>query len=177
MIISLVRMPPDGIRFDHQYEDGELDVTEREFAFRALPRVAGKVHRVGMDMRVRGEIKADLVLACDRCLKEVATPLAIPFDLIYTPAEAGDGQAGEVELQERDLEFAMFENDEIDLDGLVLEQVELSLPSRVLCQEDCRGLCPECGTDLNVESCQCSRPADPRWQPLAGLKAEMDKKK
>ncbi len=177
MIISLVRMPPDGIRFNYEYQTGELDVTGREFEFRALPRVVGRVDRVGMEMRLRGEIATTIVLPCDRCLAEIETPLAIPFDLLYTPAEAGSGAAGEIELQEQELDFATFENDEINLDDLVMEQIELNLPSRTLCREDCRGLCPQCGADLNLESCRCSQPVDPRWAALADLKAEMEKKK
>ena len=174
MIISLVRMPPDGIRFNHHYQTGELDTTGREFEFRELPRVAGRVDRVGMDMRVRGEIETKFVVPCDRCLAEIETPLTIPFELLYTPAEAGGGQVGEIELQKQELDFATFENDEINLDDLVMEQIELNLPNRVLCREDCRGLCPQCGADLNLEQCRCSQPIDPRWQALAGLKAEMD---
>jgi uncharacterized protein len=107
-------------------------------------------------------------------LNEVTTPVEIPFDLFYAPADASAGQAGERELRERDLDFAVYENDQIDLDELVLEQLELSLPSRVLCREECRGLCPQCGADLNVEQCDCKPQIDPRWRALADLKAGME---
>jgi uncharacterized protein len=176
MIISLVRMPADGLRFQHQYKAGELDAAERDFELKILPLVAGKIERAGADLRVRGEIKSGIAARCDRCLNEVAIASEIPFDLFYTPVEAGAGRAGEVELHDRDLDFATYKNDEIELDDLVLEQIELSLPSRVLCREDCRGLCPQCGADLNREECRCAKPIDPRWQALADLKAEMEKK-
>jgi len=107
-------------------------------------------------------------------LNEVTIRAEIPFDLFYTPADAARDQGGERELFERDLDFAVYENDQIDLDEMVLEQLELSLPSRVLCREDCRGLCPQCGADLNVEQCQCKPQIDPRWRALADLKAEME---
>jgi uncharacterized protein len=107
-------------------------------------------------------------------LKKVSIPIEIPFDLFYAPADPGAGQTGERELHERDLDFAVFENEQIDLDELVLEQLELSLPSRVLCSEECRGLCPQCGADLNVEQCNCKPQIDPRWQALADLKAESE---
>jgi uncharacterized protein len=79
-------------------------------------------------------------------------------------------------LHERDLDFAVYENEQIDIDEMVLEQLELELPSRVLCSEDCRGLCPQCGADLNVEQCDCKAPIDPRWQALADIKAGIEKK-
>ncbi len=170
MIISLARMPADGLRFNHQYQAGELDLSEREFELRELPRVAGRADRIGADVRLRGEINAHLTAPCDRCLNDVPIPAAIPFDLLYTPREAGTAETGEVELHKRDLDFATFENDEINLDDLVLEQIELDLPSRLLCRKDCRGLCSQCGADLNTETCRCERPIDPRWQALADLK-------
>ncbi len=175
MIISLVRMPPDGLTFKHQYRAGELDTSDYNFVLDEPPLVTGRVERVGMEMRVRGEVQTRLSVQCDRCLNEVVFPLQIPFDLIYAPADPGAGQAGEHELHERDLDIAVYEHDQIELDELVLEQLELSLPSRVLCRTECRGLCPQCGADLNVEPCQCAPQLDPRWQALAEMKAQVEK--
>jgi uncharacterized protein len=167
-------MPPDGLTFRHQYKTGELDTRDYEFDLQEPPLVTGRADRAGSDMRVRGRIEAALAAQCDRCLSEVAIPLEIPFDLLYAPADPGAGHGGEHELHERDLDFAVYENDQINLDEMVLEQLELSLPSRVLCREDCRGLCPQCGADLNVEQCNCKPQIDPRWQALADLKAELE---
>jgi uncharacterized protein len=161
MLISLARLPEDGLRFEHQYQMGELDLTGHEFSLQQLPRLAGRVDRTGMDMRVRGELSAVIEIACDRCLQQVIIPIQRPFDLFYTPEDAA-GKSAETELQPRDLDFAVYQKDEIDLDELVREQLELSLPTRVLCREDCRGLCPQCGADLNQEQCQCQKPMDPR---------------
>ena len=174
MIISLARMPPDGLVFKRQYQTGELDTREYDFDLKEPPLVEGRAVRVGRDMRLRGEIKAEISAHCDRCLNEVPFPVEIPFDLFYAPAEPRDGQIGERELFERDLDFAVYENDQIDLDELVLEQLELSLPSRVLCREECRGLCPQCGADLNFEQCECKPQIDPRWRALADLKTDME---
>jgi uncharacterized protein len=169
-------MPPDGLVFKRQYEAGELDTREYDFELEEPPLVDGRAISAGQDVRLRGEIKAAICAPCDRCLNEVKIPVEIPFDLFYAPAGAGADQAGERELRERDLDFAVYENDQIDLDELVLEQLELSLPSRVLCREECRGLCPQCGADLNVEQCDCKPQIDPRWQVLADLKAGMEEK-
>jgi uncharacterized protein len=167
-------MPPDGLVFKHHYKEGELDTRAYEFTLVEPPQILGRATRAGLDVRMKGEIKTRLSAPCDRCLKEVMVPVEIPFDLFYTPADPGAGHTGEHELQERDLDFAVYENDQIDLDELVLEQLELSLPSRVLCREECRGLCPQCGADLNVEQCDCKAQIDPRWQVLADLKAERE---
>ena len=174
MIISLARMPPDGLEFKRQYEAGELDTREYDFKLEEPPLVGGRAIRAGQDIRLRGEIKTSISAPCDRCLNEVIIRAEIPFDLFYAPADATRDQGGERELFERDLDFAVYENDLIDLDEMILEQLELSLPSRVLCREDCRGLCPQCGADLNVEQCQCKPQIDPRWRALADFKAEME---
>jgi uncharacterized protein len=175
MIISLFRLPADGLTFNHQYSANELDTNEHEFELETPPLVTGRVDRVGMDMRVRGEVKSRLIATCDRCLNEVAFPIEAPFDLIYLPEDPGAGQTGETELHDRDLDLAIYENDQINLDDLVLEQLELNLPARVLCREDCRGLCSECGADLNSEQCRCEKPIDPRWQALNRLKKESER--
>lgn len=175
MIISLTRMPADGLIFKHQYKAGELDARDFDFELEDPPSVTGRIDRAGLDMRARGEISAKIVAPCDRCLKEVSIRVEIPFDLIYASGDPGAGHTGEHELRERDLDFAVYENDQIDLDELILEQLELSLPGRVLCREECRGLCPQCGADLNIERCDCAAQVDPRWQALADLKARMEK--
>lgn len=170
MIIQLSRMPADGLAFSHQYTADELDISEHEFEIEIFPHVTGRVNRAGMDMMVRGEIKSGLIAQCDRCLNEVHIPVEAPFDLIYVPGDPGAGQTGEHELHDRDLILAVYENEQINLDELVIEQLQLSLPTRVLCREDCRGLCSECGADLNFEQCRCEKPIDPRWQALADFK-------
>ena len=102
-------------------------------------------------------MRAQLLAPCDRCLTDVPFTVDAPFDLYYAPNDAGAGGT-EAELQERDLGIAFYEGDEIDLDELVREQLALSLPTRVLCREDCRGLCDQCGADLNRETCDCQKP-------------------
>jgi uncharacterized protein len=168
-------MPADGLTFRHQYAAGELDTGEYGFGLKDPPLVTGRANRVGMDLRLRGEIKTALCAPCDRCLIDVVFPIEIPFDLLYSPGDPGAGHAGEHELHERDLDFGVYENDEIELDELVLEQLELFLPSRVLCKDECRGLCPQCGADLNLEQCDCRPEVDSRWQVLADLKADIEK--
>lgn len=176
MIISLARLPADGLKFEHRYAAGELDLGHYDFELEQPPVVRGRVDQVGAEMRLRGSIEAGLKRPCDRCLKDVSLRVELPFDLFYTADDPGANRTGEIELHERDLDFAVYQNDEIDLDEMVLEQLELSLPTRVLCREDCRGLCPQCGVDWNQESCACTAPIDPRWQALEAMKEKFEKK-
>lgn len=170
MLIVLTHLPADGLKFEHQYAADELDLTGHEFTFEKLPFIAGRVNTIGLETRVKGTLEAQIVAECDRCLEPVAIPLKRDFDLFYMPAETHADKSGEMELQERDLDMSFFYDERIDVDELVLEQIELSLPTRILCQENCQGLCSQCGTNLNFEKCNCQPEIDPRWQALADLK-------
>ena len=169
MIIPLQRLPDEGLRVEHEYSKSDLDLRAHELKLIEPLRVAGTVSRAGHDVRVRGKLETRISRACDRCLADVSFPIEMPFELFYEPNEAGAGE-NEKEIHGRDLEFSVFENDEIDLDELVVEQLALNVPARILCRDDCRGLCDQCGTDLNLASCKCEKPIDPRWQALAELR-------
>lgn len=171
MLLVLTHIPADGLKFEHQYEANELDLSQYEFSLPQPPLVQGRVTNIAQEMRVQGRLHATLAAECDRCLEPVTLPIANEFDLYYVPADAHADKSGETELLERDLDVSFYQNERIELDELVLEQLELSLPIRILCQNDCKGLCAQCGTNLNGESCNCPPPIDPRWQALAELKS------
>lgn len=122
------------------------------------------IEPVGDSFRVRGAVTGRLILACQRCLAEASREIDLDVDIVLSPlpGEFPD----EFHLDRGDLEAVYFD-EEIDLDRVVLDQVELSLPMVYLCREDCPGICPGCGADLSREPCRCGqRPPDPRWDKL-----------
>lgn len=161
---------------------GDVHHVVREYAPTAFPegeeyRVAGPVH-VEFDLtrsedryRLVGRVTALLELTCSRCAEAFAWPVEAAFDLQYLPQAANAGE-GELEVQEEDLGVAFYEEQTIDLGHLMREQFYLSMPMKPLCSEPCKGLCPQCGANLNQASCGCqSRWEDPR---LAALKRLLD---
>ena len=128
-------------------------------------------YRAGMDLFFEGRLSASMIAACARCAEEFKVPLTRSFRFVLAPRAAEDGSDGR--LRNEDLEFSLYDGEEIDLAPLVTEQLILGLPSRALCAEECRGLCPQCGTNLNVQRCDCeTRAPDPRFAALRGLKIE-----
>jgi uncharacterized protein len=124
--------------------------------------------------RVAGHVTGEIELTCGRCVEAFTLPVAGDFDLRYVPRTESVGE-GERELGEDDLTTAFYDEDQIDLSELIAEQFHLALPMKTLCSEDCKGLCPHCGTNLNAGMCSCSEKwEDPR---LAGLKAFAQKTK
>lgn len=121
---------------------------------------------VGEGVLVRGQLRARLEMECRRCLKEVSTEVDETVDLLFEPLAAEEEEAlgGEVyPLPPR--------GDVIDLTPAVREQLLLQVPEFVVCSEACRGLCPQCGADLNQGSCDCVPEASPSpWDALKNVK-------
>lgn len=170
MRIELDKLEQAGNTFAHHYEPEEIVLDEEHARLTKPPEVTGRVSRSHNEVRLRGKITASAEVDCDRCLKSVNVPIETEFDVKYVPTE--DYTSSEAaELQEEDLSVSFFEGETIELDELVREQVLLALPARALCTEQCKGLCPVCGTDRNVNSCNCeTREIDPRWEELKNLR-------
>ncbi len=123
-----------------------------------------------------GTFKGHLTVACGRCVGPVRIPLDEKLLVTFMPPgempSDDDEAAGEdgAEVTEGDLDVFPFDGDKIDLEPLFREQFVLAIPFAPLCREDCKGLCPQCGTDLNSGTCACEKPIDPRLAALKGLK-------
>lgn len=110
---------------------------------------------------------------CDRCGKPAVAELQSTNRLLIV-RRAAKAATGEVELSEEDLGVLEVAGDELDTEPLVAEQVQLELPTRPLCREACRGLCPVCGGDRNERDCDCEHEGtDPRWSALAEWKGRL----
>lgn len=98
---------------------------------------------------------------CSRCLKETPLEIIGAFRYFYTPSAQNDGQDADDEMTVTYPPDAI----EVDLSGQVWESMVMSLPEKVLCRDECAGLCPKCGTDLNLGPCSCPKEVpDPRLQ-------------
>jgi len=126
-----------------------------ECTFHGPLRVNLAVAREYDHIRANGRVVTAVRLACSRCLSEFDAEIDSPFTVFYMPAAAGIFQDEEVELTGEDLVSATYEGDEIDFAKEISEQVITEIPFKPLCKEDCKGLCPVCGTDLNETGCDC----------------------
>jgi uncharacterized protein len=160
----------DGLTIQHVYAEGEPRLTGDES--RVVGRTALNLYasRDGDKVRLAGSLSAAVEIDCDRCLALVSIPVEKTFDLLYVPPLRA---VEEKELEDDDLSVAFYQRQVLDLDDLVREQIELALPMGRLCGEACRGLCPECGANLNEAECTCAADsADSRWGALGRLKFE-----
>jgi uncharacterized protein len=115
------------------------------------------LERVSEGIVVRGTVEAHWQAACSRCLAPVEGEVSVHVDELFE----NHPLAGETYLLDHDV---------IDLEPLVRDALLLELPTAPVCREDCAGLCPECGADRNVASCDCrTEELDPRWAALRSL--------
>jgi uncharacterized protein len=168
MRVELDRVKSNGA-FEHAYAPAELDLDDDQARLTGSPVVVGRVSRSGNEVRVRGKVNARAELDCDRCLTSVIVTVETEFDVAYIPSP--DRSLGNGELQADDMRQSVFDGEAIDVDELVREQVLLALPSRALCDEECKGLCPVCGKNRNIDACECgAAEVDPRWTALEKLR-------
>ena len=154
MRITLGQLELHRIVVSKTYGSGALDYHGADFRQTAPLKVEAVAELVGSEVRIRGHLRTRLEACCDRCLVSVAIPVEEEFDLFYRP-ESTIAREEEVELPEDELGVAFFSGDGIELADVVAEQVILSAPMKVVCQANCRGLCPGCGANLNFEKCGC----------------------
>ena len=134
-----------------------------DFELPGAARVEVDYYRAGQELFFRGRISGGVVGHCARCLEAYPFRLGTDFSLALVPKQP---LPAEVELSDEDLDLAYYEGEQIDLSPLVHEQIILALPTRPLCREDCKGLCPNCGANLNTEACRCAVQTNDRMPPI-----------
>jgi uncharacterized protein len=156
--------------FAHVYQTDELNPIDERVVLTAPVTVNGQVRVAGNEVFVNGHVETRAQVDCDRCLKPVELPVNTDFALEYISGVDYESSAA-AELTEADMSLSVFDDEAIDVDEIVKEQILLAVPSRMLCREDCKGICPECGIDKNTGECACvTDNTDPRWAVLKSLK-------
>ena len=146
----------------------ELSLDRLDFpgvlSYNAPPLGEGVIENSADVLTLRGVIRAGLHCACDRCAREFDRDVEIPLDVPLA-----------TELQDEESpDYFLLEGDELDLDEVLETSFILGLEPRFLCREDCKGLCPRCGADLNLGPCGCKPEKDPRLAVLEQLLDDKD---
>lgn len=171
MNVDLLSLTDEPLPFEFKIAPGEVDLDTEGVRIAADVLVNGELSKSAAKTDVRGTIKAPLEVDCTRCLTPVNRDLDIAFDVDFVGKELFP-DSRETHLESTDLDTDVIEGNEIDLSQLAREQILLSLPEQVLCRDDCKGICPTCGRDLNEGECMCGEEdIDPRWAALKDLKS------
>jgi uncharacterized protein len=155
-----------------------------EFHAGGAAHLDGRTTKMGRQVLVQAKFAMPLTSPCKRCLKPVELSENVEMVRTFIPDDQkkpmrerkGDDSEGSFEPELVDEET--YQGKELDLTPAVREQILLSVPVAALCREECKGLCPRCGKDLNDGECGCDRTVlDPRWAALKGIQLESKKEK
>ena len=173
MFLSVQELELRKIRFDVDFPAGEIDLGGL--------RQIGPLHAEGEaellsntlgELRIRGDVRAEIEADCDRCLEPVRLPIDSRFDLFYRPAPE-ISTPHDIAIDPGEAEIGFYEDGGIELAEALREYVLLSLPMRQVCKAECQGICPQCGLNRNTGQCQCeTKRIDERWTALRDLKVE-----
>lgn len=181
MFISIQELELRKLEFAERFAPGAIDLGNELTQLKPLETSGhaelleenhgGKVKV--QDIRLIGKFSTKVEQRCARCLEPVTSDLKNEFDLLYRPAQAV-GDADEIAISDADTEIGFYTGEGLMLEDALKEQLLLALPVKVVCQEDCKGLCPHCGINRNAGHCECKQEvADPRWAALAEIKEKL----
>ena len=143
--------------------DLQFDFSEEEidgvFPFTTPVFLKGEITNVAEIVSLKAVATFSLDVYCSRCAEGVTYDMEVPIEHILV---------SELQNDETD-EFIITENMKLDIKQLTLEDIYFALPSKFLCDDDCKGLCPKCGANLNEGPCECKKDIDPRFEVLLGL--------
>lgn len=130
-----------------------------------------RFQKSGQIVELEGSFTAEIILNCGRCLQDFSRKVSESFALTFSPVAGEEADEEDVELDAEELGLITYKGETIELTGSLQEQLVMAVPIGPVCREACRGLCPECGRNLNDDSCHCERrPFNNKFSALAGLK-------
>ena len=183
MFIEIRELELHPVEFQEEFGPGVIDFGA-DFRQRTPLRSSGRAqlveehhgkHQVIKDIRLNGSVATSIELACARCLEPVVQDVDRSFELLYRPLGSDAGKE-EMSVTAIDAEIGYYEGNGLQLEDVLREQVILAVPLRALCREDCRGLCPHCGTNLNTGACSCADGVqDPRWDALKDIRDKLNR--
>ncbi|MCL5024151.1 MAG: DUF177 domain-containing protein [Nitrospirae bacterium] len=164
MKIVISEITDEGLDLDYEETIGTEALT-----LTVPARVTLRIEKVSSEVFVKGTVRANVALQCSRCLGKFSKEMEVGVSVVYHPLEELKNEEKH-EIKDDELDMGFYQGDELDVQELITEQILLNVPMKPLCSESCRGLCPKCGTDLNVRSCNCGlRETDPRLEILKKL--------
>ena len=142
----------------------QMDLSDVEWngakPFAQPVHVEGQVRNRAGALELKAWLDTVLSLICDRCAKPFQREKAVEYETLLA-FELANGESDDI--------VELSQDGELELDELMQEVFLLEMDTKNLCSQDCKGLCPGCGADLNTEQCRCKREIDPRWAKLAQL--------
>ena len=175
MFFEIEDIPEGGLSLDLLAGKEQFEINQQDCSLSDDVKVKGRLVRLEQDVSFAGELQATLQLACTRCLKLFPYNVKTGIKIHFIPRGKDPSPGNEIEIKETDIEQEIYEGGQVDLIGPVRDQILLEVPLMHLCREDCKGICSECGNDLNSNQCECQNEGqiDPRLAVLKNIKDKL----
>lgn len=152
--------------------DGEVGFSDAEFLgetykFLKPLKLSGKVYNNGQSLTLLVDVTGRMITECSRCLDEIEVNVDYSVKELLSQREEGSSD---------DEDIILFDGYTIELDDIIADHFLMNISGQYLCSDDCKGLCPKCGQNLNKAECGCDNEyIDPRWQALADILNQSEK--
>jgi uncharacterized protein len=175
MIFDIAEIYEEGLDFEVLESRKHFNLDSPDCALIKDVKITGRLEKTGREILCQGSLETELSVTCSRCLENFNFAIQDKLRVHFIPRVEGDKSANELELTELDVEQEFYDEGRVNLYNPVRDLILLNLPQVVLCREDCAGLCPECGTNLNEKNCDCNKEGscDPRLAVLQQLKDKL----
>ena len=169
-----LRLSEESLQVEGEFTNSDL-VIDSELVHLESPVDARiTVSLQGDCVRVTGHLRCTLSMTCCRCSKPIYASVDKDFAVDYWP-DLVTKEGEELRLNYNDLDVGFYQGDDFDLSAVISEQVVLEVPMKPVCRESCKGLCDQCGADLELEPCSCDRDRlDPRLAALAEYRKKLN---
>jgi uncharacterized protein len=176
--IDLKDLVQDKVSVQGSFEPGVIDFSTDNIRQIKHLNWNATAERAGAEIRISGSVQTTLELPCSRCLEPAPVEVSKPFDLFFRQRdEFMFDEDDEIELKEKDTRTAFFTGTKLAIGDILREQVLLALPMKPLCKLDCKGLCPSCGTNLNIKGCNCPKEQfSPHLDTLLDIKRRLEER-
>ena len=174
--IDLKNLAQDKVSITGTSPPGEFDFGSESVRLVSPVEWELTAERAGLEIRIQGTLRSTAEIPCSRCLESARHEISKPFDLFFRQRdEHMFDEDDEIELTEKDTRTAFFTGTELAIDEILREQMLLALPMKALCKLDCKGLCPKCGTNLNIRNCNCPKEQfNPHLDALLEIKRRLE---
>jgi uncharacterized protein len=175
MIFVIEHIHAEGLDFDILEPKERFNIDLPDCVLAEGVRVQGTLERTGQEILFTGSLETLLSVPCTRCLGDFSFVVKSQLKVHFIPRIENNKPAHEIELTELDVEQEFYVDGLIDLSSPARDLILLSLPQVILCRQNCAGLCPECGSNLNTNKCDCKNEGsyDPRLAVLQQLKDKL----
>lgn len=152
MLIDIDKITKAGLKISRDFDFQSLELVEENAVFLKPVHADVTMTRMGEEVWIKGRVTTRIGFVCSRCLIPYEGPVDSKFDLVYLPEEFHELKD---ELDDEDIDQLFYQNHQIDVREVILEQLNLTFPAKPLCSENCEGICAVCGKIRRDGNCGC----------------------